>query len=209
VVLRHRLQAIRWAATFALGAAVLGLIAAAIALSARARRPLLVAVAGLLVGLVVAIPPVNLWRRGAQLPYIRDISTDVQNPPLYVAVVPLRKGARNPIDYKPETADEQKRGYPGLVPLILRLPPQQAFLRADSAARAMGWEVVAASPRDLRIEATDTTLLFGFKDDVVIRILPHPDGSPVEVRSLSRVGGSDFGVNAQRIRDFMKRLAAA
>jgi uncharacterized protein (DUF1499 family) len=72
----------------------------------------------------------------------------------------------------------------------------------------MGWEIVSASPQELRIEATDTTLLFGFKDDVVIRITPQGARSIVDVRSLSRVGGSDLGTNAKRIRAFLRKLAA-
>ena len=92
------------------------------------------------------------------------------------------------------------------------LPPAQAFARAEAAARAMGGDIVAVSPQDLRIEATDTSLLFGFKDDVVIRVAALADvstaSSRVDVRSLSRVGGSDFGVNAKRIRDYLARLAA-
>ena len=73
----------------------------------------------------------------------------------------------------------------------------------------MGWEVVAVAPEDLRIEATDTTLLFGFKDDIVVRVTPSGNGSRVDVRSLSRVGKSDFGVNANRIRKFLRQLAGA
>ena len=71
----------------------------------------------------------------------------------------------------------------------------------------MGWDVVAAAPEALRIEATDTTLLFGFKDDVVVRVTPQAQGSVVDVRSLSRVGGSDFGTNAKRVRAYLRRLS--
>ena len=70
----------------------------------------------------------------------------------------------------------------------------------------MGWEVAAVVPDDMRLEATATSLLFGFKDDISIRITPHGEGSRVDIRSLSRVGGSDFGTNANRIRAFIKEL---
>jgi len=69
--------------------------------------------------------------------------------------------------------------------------------------------VVAAAPDKMRIEATDTTLMFGFKDDIVVRITPQDGGSVVDVRSLSRVGGSDFGANAKRVRAYLKRVASA
>ena len=71
----------------------------------------------------------------------------------------------------------------------------------------MGWQVVDANELEGRIEATATTFWFGFKDDVVIRIVPAPEGSRVDVRSVSRVGLSDVGTNAKRIRDFLHKLA--
>lgn len=201
-------QALRWAAIFGLGAAAVGLVAVLLALGTGARRPMWNALAGLVIGLVVAAPPINMMRRAHQLPSIHDVSTDTDNPPAFDAVVPLRHGARNPVEYVPATAAEQKKGYPDIAPAVLKLPPAQAFARAEQAARAMGWEIVAVDPQALRIEATDTTLMFGFKDDVVIRVRAHPDGSRVDMRSLSRVGGSDLGVNANRIRGFMRKLGA-
>jgi uncharacterized protein (DUF1499 family) len=72
----------------------------------------------------------------------------------------------------------------------------------------MGWEVVSVVPDDLRVEATDTTFLFGFKDDVVVRVRPTGEGSVIDVRSLSREGGSDFGVNTNRVRALLRKFAA-
>ena len=66
--------------------------------------------------------------------------------------------------------------------------------------------LVAVQASEGRLEATDTTLLFGFKDDIVVRIRPSAGGSLVDVRSLSRIGGSDFGTNARRVRVFVHRL---
>ena len=58
-------------------------------------------------------------------------------------------------------------------------------------------------------ERTSNTLLFGFKDDIVVRVTPQGSGSVVDVRSLSRVGGSDFGANAKRVRAYLQRVATA
>ena len=104
---------------------------------------------------------------------------------------------------------QQKRGYPDIAPLRLDVPPAQAFERAERAARAMGWDIVNVAPDALRIEATDTTLFFGFKDDVVVRVRPQGQGSIVDVRSLSRIGGSDIGANAKRVRSFLNKLSGA
>jgi uncharacterized protein (DUF1499 family) len=70
----------------------------------------------------------------------------------------------------------------------------------------MDWKIDASNPGSGRIEATATTLWFGFKDDVVIRIQPDPSGSRLDIRSASRVGISDVGKNAARIRAFRKRM---
>ncbi len=89
---------------------------------------------------------------------------------------------------------------------MLEIAPPEAFRRAEEIARGMGWEIVASVPREGRIEATDTTFWYGFKDDIVIRIEPEASASRIDVRSVSRVGKSDVGKNAARIRAFMARL---
>jgi uncharacterized protein (DUF1499 family) len=92
--------------------------------------------------------------------------------------------------------------------LHLDAPPAQAFDRALAAARAMGWEIVASDPAQGRIEATATTFWFGFKDDIVVRIAAESAGSRLDVRSLSRIGKSDVGANARRIRDYLAKVKA-
>ena len=206
---RTGIQILRWSATTDLAAVVLTVAAAILAYRHGARRAFAASVSGLALALVVAGPPLYHWRLVDQVPRIHDISTDSENPPRFVAVLPLRQGAENPVDYSAEVAAQQKQAYLDIAPAMLDVPPAQAFARAERAARAMGWDIVAVAPGDLRIEATDTTLLFGFKDDIVVRVTPSGNGSRVDVRSLSRVGRSDFGVNANRIRKFLRQLAGA
>jgi uncharacterized protein (DUF1499 family) len=139
------------------------------------------------------------------LPFIHDISTDLEQPPEFVDVVPLRADAPNPVAHPgEETAAQQRQGYPDIRPLELDLAPEQAFDRALATAREQGWEIVAAVPEEGRIEATATTFWFGFKDDVVVRITPAGTGSRLDIRSKSRVGRSDVGANAARIRAFTR-----
>ena len=109
----------------------------------------------------------------------------------------------------------QQTAYPDIAPAVLPLKPDKAFDQALEAAREMGWTIVDASVQDGRIEATDTTRWFRFKDDIVIRIRPALDGSGtalqasvIDVRSVSRVGKSDLGTNARRIRNYLEALTA-
>lgn len=204
------LQSMRWGGTVALGAAALALLAVLLTLGSSSRsRWRRRARWALLLNLAVAAGPLYMLYQARTLPQIHDISTDTANPPTFDAVLPLRRGAKNPVDYVSATAAEQRRGYPDIVPLQLPLAPTVVFDNAERAARAMGWQVVDASPTKLRIEAIDTTPVFGFKDDIVVRITPHGNGCVVDVRSLSRVGSSDLGANAKRVRAYLQRLATA
>jgi uncharacterized protein (DUF1499 family) len=204
------LPMVRWAGTIALGGAALALLAMLLMLGGSApRRWRRRARWALLINAAVAAWPLYMYYQLETLPRIHDISTDTANPPAFDAVLPLRRGAKNPADYVPATAAEQRKGYPDIAPLQLPVAPPVVFDNAERAARAMGWQIAAAAPDKLRIEAIDSTLLFGFKDDIVVRITPQGSGSIVDVRSLSRVGGSDFGTNAKRVRAYLQRVATA
>jgi len=198
--------AISWSGIAAGCAAVLALLCAVFAYRkhglALAGRFLLAAfVCGL-----TAAPVAFYGVKAKSLPHIHDISTDLVNPPEFVAVLPLRKDAKNPAQYDSRVAPLQRAAYPDILPIHLSQPPNSAFKLAEQVARAMKWDIVATEPNALRIEATATTLLFGFKDDIVIRVSADGAYSKVDVRSVSRIGVSDIGTNAARIRAFSSRL---
>jgi len=163
----------------------------------------------LILGAGVAAVPVSVRQIASSKPFIHDISTDLDNPPAFVAVVPLRDDAPNPVEYGgAEVANAQREGYPDLGPAVFEQGLDRVFEAAEATVQSMGWESVAAVPEDGRIEATDTTLWYGFKDDVVIRFREVAEGVRVDVRSKSRVGGSDLGKNAARIESFLSELTA-
>jgi len=207
---RTGFQLLTWAAYGGAGSALIGFIGCLAAYYRAQWRGALPALAGLVIGLVVFGIPWHMKRVAQQVPPIHDITTDTDDPPRFAEVLPLRKDATNPADYGGlEIAAQQHAAYPDIQPLTLPIPSQQAFTQALHSAEAMGWTIVAANPADGRIEATDTTFWFGFKDDIVIRIQARGDGSRVDVRSVSRVGRSDVGTNAQRIRVYSSRLSRA
>lgn len=145
---------------------------------------------------------------GGNKPIIHEVSTDIDNPPAYVKAPEMRGPNTNPLDYSAEVAAAQQTAYPELATLYSELPPGAAFKRALEVAEEMGWEVYHEDAIAGIIEAVDTTLFMGFKDDIVIRIAPAPAGSAIDARSSSRIGGSDLGANAARIQKFMQRFAA-
>jgi uncharacterized protein (DUF1499 family) len=193
----------------ALAAAVVSLLALAVGCPRLGRRGLAIAAISLAAGAVLAYIPWQYDHRLKTLPRIHDITTDTENPPTYVAALPARAAEKaNSATYAGrEVAEQQKAAYPDVAPLKVGLPPEQAFGRALDTAKAMpGWSVVAADPAAGRIEARQTSLWFRFTDDVVIRVAAEATGSRIDMRSESRQGRSDFGVNAGRIRAYMAKL---
>lgn len=200
---------LRFAAWGGVAAAAISLFAIVVGLLGRVRHSIVFGVFGFIFGALLFGVPWYLLNEGRNVPAIHDITTDTDDPPRFVAILPLRIDAPNTAEYGgPELARQQKQGYPDIAPLLLDVPPAAAYERALRAARAAGWDIVAAVPQENRIEATATTLMFGFKDDVVIRITATERGSRVDVRSVSRLGRSDLGANARRIRDYLHRISA-
>ena len=195
-----------WAAYAGIVGWLLSILALALT-SLQRRRGLGMALAGVVLGLIAAGVPYLQQRSARGFPQIHDITTDMQDPPGFVDVLPLRADAPNSVDYGGEKiAAQQRQGYPDLATLRLPAPPAEVFDRSVNVVRSLGWDLVAANPQQGRVEATDTTFWFGFKDDVVVRIRPDGGGSRVDVRSVSRVGVGDVGANAARIEAFLSEL---
>jgi hypothetical protein len=160
-------------------------------------------------GLVIVATIGTFIAGGAKYPPIHDITTDITNPPVYVALQIERDAmkAPNTTAYDPAVGEKQKQGFPDLGPKILPVPTGEAFNKALEAAKAMGWRIAAAEPAEGRIEGVDTTFWAGYIDDIVIRITAIDEGqSRIDVRSVSRVGGGDAGTNGKRIQKYLATL---
>jgi len=159
--------------------------------------------AGTLLGLVM-LAALFLLGPADGAPPIHDISTDLSDPPSFVALAADEANRDRDLSYPDgpdDTAEVQRRHYSDLATIELDLEPAEAMVEVEEAARRLGWTLVEVDEPDGRVEAYDTTPLFRFVDDVVIRVRPGRDtGSLVDVRSTSRVGQSDLGANAERIR---------
>lgn len=143
-------------------------------------------------------------------PPIHDITTDTMNPPQFDILAGARAGAANSDAYPgAEVAKQQLGAYPDIQPLLVTGKDANSVLdAAEAAAVAQGWEAVVRQDDSQQIEATDVTFWYGYKDDIIIRVSQSNAGVIVDVRSKSRVGQSDFGTNAQRIRDYLASLKA-
>jgi len=152
------------------------------------------------------------------VPAIHDVSTDLADPPMFQT---LQLRADN-LDNVPGADDEDMRGltpqqrwvvvhqkaYGDIRSVRINEPVPMVIAKAERLAKAREWDVAIALPEEGRMEATDTSAFFRFKDDVVLRVRPTDtgEGSIVDMRSVSRVGTSDLGVNAKRVRSFLADL---
>jgi uncharacterized protein (DUF1499 family) len=145
----------------------------------------------------------------SSVPTMNDVSTDLGDRLEFdPELAQLRTSAEPGEEQRAHFDALQKDAYPDLVPILVALPPDQAFAQALQAAESLpGWKVTSSDAAAGRIEATDTSRIFHFVDDIVIRVRPDGSASRVDIRSRSRDGLGDMGVNAKRVRAYTAALA--
>jgi len=148
-------------------------------------------------------------RPGSSAPRLHDITTNLDNPPQF-ATVTLREDNLIPFANVEEWKAAHRDGYPDIQPVLIDRSPSEVLARARVLAEQRGWTVAATDPQALQMEAVAYAGYLRFRDDVVVKVTPVLDGSSrVDMRSVSRVGLSDLGYNAARIREFMAELQAS
>jgi uncharacterized protein (DUF1499 family) len=194
----------------------LGMIVAVLAfvrIWVRGQRGVTMAVQAFVLGCLVMVPLAYMAVLLVRLPMLNDVSTDIDDPPVFArsrAVLAARAG-RVPPDQTPETRKSQRGAYPQVLPVILDVPPEEAFDLARRTAILLRWQVIEMTPPGGRsgigrIEAIDVTRIMRFSDDITIRIRPRADGSRIDIRSASRLGKHDLGANAARIARFIDEI---
>jgi hypothetical protein len=207
------LKALRYLFYAAAAGALLGLIG--LVLARRRAKLMLANLLALVVALGFVLYLGNLVRIAKSVPAIHDVATDLADVPQFTRLKVRADNLENiPDEGRPELkalAPEERwkaihrARYGDLRTLRVATPPAETARKAAELARKRGWDVAVAEAD--RVEATDTSTFFRFKDDVVVRVKPAPGGgSLVDMRSISRVGGSDVGMNAKRVRSFLADL---
>ncbi|MGH7933802.1 MAG: DUF1499 domain-containing protein [Candidatus Binataceae bacterium] len=213
--------------------AILGLILSVIAvlttaLSAKRRAGLPRAIVALIICLIIVVPIANIIASTHKYPPINDITTDINHAPEFVHAQQLPGNHGRDLVYdKAKYAAAQTKGYGEVEPLKLGDPPDVAFQKVEIVAGEIPhWRITYTDPKTRTLEGVATSMLFHFKDDFVIVVLPQGDqapagpglsgaaanapaassGSLVEMRSKSRDGIGDLGVNYRRIKSFFHTL---
>ncbi|MDA8708314.1 DUF1499 domain-containing protein [Hellea sp.] len=221
-----------WSKHVLMALAIAGLVSLLLSIFIKPRKGFGVAAAALIIAIAGMGYGAGVSKKAATLPFIHDITTDTQNVPTFTdAILSERAKVKgvNSVDYIGKKARTSKLGadgkpvmklvsvlqtqtkaYADIRPLILEDDMAVAFGEAKAAAKQLGWKLKSEDPKTGIIEATDTSFWYGFKDDVVIRLRPSEGGGTIlDVRSVSRVGGSDIGANAARIRKFLGVMGKA
>ena len=156
-----------------------------------------------LLGLILSLPVAGLGAAfeiaARTTPPINDISTDTDDPPVFWFT-------STPSDYPASNAEPQRAAYPHARPRDLPVSADEAFAAALALVEERGWEVLSADPAESQIEAIATSRLFGFEDEVAIRVTGTDTGARIDMRSRSRLGQIDRGTNARRIEAFLADL---
>ncbi len=208
--------------------AVVSFIGLLLAFIMQPRKGFVVAIIGLLVPALGLYHLSNVQKTVQTLPFIHDVTTDTQDVPMFTDVIMSERAAVegvNTADYIGKTAPTrdaegnsgqelvsvlQTKAYPDIRSIVLSESKDVVFGKVEAVVNQMGWELKNSDLEAGLIEATDTTFWYGFQDDVIVRLRDSEGGGTlVDVRSLSRIGGSDIGKNADRIREFFKVLNAA
>lgn len=177
------------------------------------RRGVRLAVVAFTLSLLILAGPAYVALSGLGLPILNDITTDLENPPSFSrsAAALSARGGRLPPESSLQARQVQRAAYPQIGPLVLELPARETFDLVRGILQTRGYRILEAIPPGGRsglgrIDAVDHSLVLRFPDDVTIRIRPLADGARVDIRSVSRYGRADFGVNARRIASLIEEL---
>lgn len=214
---REGFTVLRYAFFAAIAGAVVAVVALVLVRKSGIRRLAGLNLLALFVALMFVLFLGAQIRTARTVPAIHDISTNLEDMPQFSTLTVRPDNLENVPDMdRPELAamapEERwkaihREAYGDVRTVKVPWSVAETIERAEDLARERGWEIAAADREAGAMEATDTTFFFRFKDDVALRARPAPDGGTlVDMRSISRVGGSDVGVNARRVRSFLEDL---
>jgi uncharacterized protein (DUF1499 family) len=143
---------------------------------------------------------------GAGKPPINDITTDLGDPPAFASAAAVPAYGERDMSYPADFVPIVEQAYPDLSPIRLSAAPSEAYGRAIASARALGWTITHEDPAAGTFDASESTAIFRFVDDVTVRVRPDADGTRIDLRSKSRDGRGDLGANADRIQRFAAEI---
>ncbi len=201
-----------------LGLAIVAILCAAVAFAViwhSGRKGAGRAVGGLFLSALLLAYPGYQAAMAARLPRLTDLSTDIVDPPVFSAsrAAQAARGGTTPRSVPASLRRAQAQAYPKIAPILLDFEADEAFAAVVRAAVASGWRIVETTPPGGRmgvghVDAVARSLILGFPSDVTLRVRPLAGQTRVDIRSASRFGAHDFGVNKRNIANFEAALEA-
>ena len=193
------------------GAAAIAFLVSLFAARGLAPLALIAAIAAGAAGMI----PLKMKELVDANPFIHDITTDFENPPAILTAADLPRA--NPAAYagaepaprsELTTAQAQQAAFPDIMPKSVNGGVDETAETVRKIVLDMKMEILSEGPAEAGwvVEATYTSTWFGFVDDFIVRLAPEGSMTRIDVRSKSRVGGSDLGANARRVQEFFVRL---
>lgn len=140
-------------------------------------------------------------------PALSDATTDIKSPP-ELPSAPAKNG--DPAWQNADYADDLTDGFPTLATRIYDLPIEVCWAEIEALADQQSWRITQKqAPLDQFSTGQLSAVVrswFGFYDDLTIILALESDGVHVDMRSASRFGEHDLGVNGRRIEKFLTAL---
>lgn len=148
-------------------------------------------------------------------PPLTDVMTNVVDPPQFVYADKLRHGPMNPvIPISQVDGLVHIATYPDLTTRRYEHAREQVVAAVLVLFERRGWALLTAgspqvpgeSSAPVTLEAAAQTLVLGIPFDVAVRVEDRADATYVDMRSVSRYGSHDLGINADQMRSFLQDL---
>lgn len=168
---------------------------------------------GVVIAVAILLAPPMILQASSGVPALSDVTTDFAHPPPFQNLAKQRGPGANPVRYQREAfAGLQREYYPDLKPMMVGRPAAETFALVVDALKRENLDIAREVPPGEDgatpgyLEAIDRTLIFGFYDDVAIRVASTGGQTRIDMRSASRYGRHDLGRNATRMRTLMRQV---
>jgi hypothetical protein len=166
---------------------------------------------GALMALLVLVPYGVVAYRITSTPPLRDISTDLEDPPVLGSAMARTKDMNVLTPPTPGEQRLQAQNYPLVTGRSYNLPLDDVVDAVDTVMKRQGWTLVSPLPvadgqNEVTIDAVAKSFVLDLPADVAIRVRDDGDTTLVDMRSASRYGRHDLGDDAARIVAFLAEL---
>lgn len=166
-----------------------------------------------ILGLAVAAPMWAFERAKSNNASLHDVTTNLLDPPYFIYLAERSydtssqlalMGGRLEASY----VDNHTAAYSDLQTIRLPLPAATTLQIAEEIAVRLGWHLEDKKSSPDQMEWSVVHPLFQLRSNIVVRVrsVDADKVSLLDVRAVSRLGVTDYGINASLIREFQREI---